>query len=114
MAAVHYPGLTSHPQHELAQRTLRAGMAGGMLSIDLAGGREAGERFLDGLNGRPRHQPGQRGDLCSHPASSSHRQLTEEELAQAGLTPGMVRISIGLEDPTTSIADLAAAAADSR
>ena len=115
VAAVHYPGLTSHPQHELAQRTLRAGMAGGMLSIDLAGGREAGERFLDGLNVAVHATSlGSAETLCSHPASSSHRQLTEEELAQAGLTPGMVRISIGLEDPDDLIADLAAAAADSR
>ena len=48
--------------------------------------------------------------LCSHPASSSHRQLSEEELAAAGLTPGLVRVSVGLEDADDLVEDLAAAA----
>ncbi|HYN63859.1 MAG TPA: aminotransferase class I/II-fold pyridoxal phosphate-dependent enzyme [Candidatus Limnocylindrales bacterium] len=110
IASVHYPGLVSHPQHELAQRILRDGMAGGMLSIDLAGGREAGERFLDRLKIAVHATSlGSAETLCSHPASSSHRQLSAEELAQAGLTPGMVRISIGLEDPDDLVADLASA-----
>jgi cystathionine beta-lyase/cystathionine gamma-synthase len=114
IARVHYPGLASHPQHELAQRTLRDGMAGGMMSIDLTGGRPAGERFLDRLEIAVHATSlGSAETLCSHPASSSHRQLSAEELAQAGLTPGMVRISIGLEDPDDLIADLAAAAEDS-
>jgi methionine-gamma-lyase len=111
VARVLYPGLPSHPQHELAQRTLRAGMAGGMLSIDLAGGRPAGERFLDELRVAVHATSlGSAETLCSHPASSSHRQLDEVELAAAGLTPGMVRISIGLEDVEDIVADLAAAA----
>jgi cystathionine beta-lyase/cystathionine gamma-synthase len=84
-----------------------------MLSIDLAGGRPAGERFLDRLQVAIHATSlGAAETLCSHPASSSHRQLTADELQQAGLTPGMVRISIGLEDPDDLIADLAAAAAD--
>jgi cystathionine beta-lyase/cystathionine gamma-synthase len=113
VVATLYPGLRSHPQHELAQRILRGGMAGGMLSIDLAGGRTAGERFLDRLLVAVHATSlGSAETLCSHPASSSHRQLSEEELREAGLTPGMVRISIGLEDPDDLIADLAAAAAD--
>ena len=110
--AVLYPGLESHPQHELAARTLREGMAGGMLSIDLAGGRAAGERFLDRLQVAVHATSlGSVETLCSHPASSSHRQLAEEELARAGLTAGMVRVSIGLEDPEDLVADLTAAAA---
>lgn len=109
--AVLYPGLESHPQHALAQRVLRGGMAGGMLSIDLAGGRKAGERFLDRLQVAVHATSlGSVETLCSHPASSSHRQLSDEELARAGLTPGMVRISIGLEDPDDLVADLTAAA----
>jgi cystathionine beta-lyase/cystathionine gamma-synthase len=112
VAAVLYPGLPSHPQHELAMRTLRDGMAGGMLSIDLAGGRAAGERFLDRLQVAVHATSlGSVETLCSHPASSSHRQFGEEELARAGLTPGMVRVSIGLEDPEDLVADLTAAAA---
>jgi methionine-gamma-lyase len=111
VAAVLYPGLVSHAQHDLAQRTLRGGMAGGMLSIDLAGGREAGERFLDRLEVAVHATSlGSAETLCSHPASSSHRQLGDDELREAGLTTGMVRISIGLEDPDDLIADLAAAA----
>jgi len=108
-----YPGLPSHPQHELAMRTLRGGMAGGMLSVDLAGGRPAGERFLDRLRVAV-HATSLGGveTLCSHPASSSHRQLSEAELRVAGLTPGMVRVSIGLEDPDDLVADLQAAARD--
>jgi cystathionine beta-lyase/cystathionine gamma-synthase len=112
VAAVHYPGLPSHPQHALAQRVLRGGMAGGMLSVDLAGGRAAGERFLDRIRVAVHATSlGSVETLCSHPASSSHRQLNDEELARAGLTPGMVRISIGLEDTDDLIADLTAAAA---
>jgi methionine-gamma-lyase len=112
VAAVRYPGLESHPQHDLAARTLRGGMAGGMLSLDLAGGREAGERFLDRLKVAVHATSlGSVETLCSHPASSSHRQLGEAELARAGLTPGMVRVSIGLEDPEDLVADLTAAAA---
>ncbi|HEX3220452.1 MAG TPA: aminotransferase class I/II-fold pyridoxal phosphate-dependent enzyme [Candidatus Limnocylindria bacterium] len=112
VAAVLYPGLESHPQHALAQRVLRDGKAGGMLSVDLAGGREAGERFLNRLHVAVHATSlGSVETLCSHPASSSHRQLDDEGLARAGLTPGMVRISIGLEDPDDLVADLAAAAA---
>jgi cystathionine beta-lyase/cystathionine gamma-synthase len=106
-----YPGLTSHPQHELAMRTLRDGLGGGMLALDLAGGREAGERFLDALRVAVHATSlGSAETLCSHPASSSHRQLADDELALAGLTPGMVRVSIGLEDPDDLVADLVAAA----
>ena len=108
-----YPGLPSHPQHELAMRTLRGGMCGGMLSVDLSGGRPAGERFLDRLRVAVHATSlGSVETLCSHPASSSHRQLSEADLRLAGLTPGMVRVSIGLEDPDDLVADLASAAHD--
>ncbi len=108
---VRYPALPTHPQHALAQRTLRRGMAGGMLALELAGGRQAGERFLDRLRVAVHATSlGSVETLCSHPASSSHRQLGEAELALAGMTPGMVRVSIGLEDPEDLVADLVAAA----
>ena len=111
VAAVHYPGLESHPQHELAKRVLRDGMAGGMLAVELDGGRAAGEQFL----GRVRvavHATslGSVETLVSHPASSSHRQLADDELAAAGMSPGMVRVSIGLEDAEDLVTDLAGAA----
>lgn len=111
VAAVHYPGLRSHPQHELARRVLREGMAGGMLAIDLSGGREHGERFLQRVRVAV-HATSLGGvdTLISHPASSSHRQVSEADLAAAGMTPGTIRVSIGLEDAADLIEDLAAAA----
>ena len=111
IAAVRYPGLVSHPQHDLAQRVLRDGMAGGMLAIELAGGREHGERFLERVRVAV-HATSLGGveTLVSHPASSSHRQLRAADLASAGMSPGMVRVSIGLEESADLIEDLAAAA----
>jgi methionine-gamma-lyase len=112
VAALRYPGLASHPQHALAERTLRDGMAGGMLALEVSGGRAAGERFLDQLRVAVHATSlGTVETLCSHPASSSHRQLGEAELAEAGLSAGMIRVSIGLEDPEDLVADLANAAA---
>ncbi|HEX7171841.1 MAG TPA: aminotransferase class I/II-fold pyridoxal phosphate-dependent enzyme [Candidatus Limnocylindria bacterium] len=112
VTAVRYPGLPSHPQHELSKRVLRDGMAGGMLAVELEGGRAHGERFL----GRMRiavHATSLGGveTLISHPASSSHRQLSDADLVMAGLTPGTLRVSIGLEDAEDLVADLTAAAA---
>jgi cystathionine beta-lyase/cystathionine gamma-synthase len=110
VARVLYPGLASHPQHGLARRTLRDGMAGGMLALDLSGGRAAGEAYLDRLRVAVHATSlGSAETLCSHPASSSHRQLDDAGLAAAGMTPGMVRISIGLEDAADLVADLTAA-----
>jgi methionine-gamma-lyase len=107
-----YPGLASHPQHDLAARVLRDGRAGGMMAVELAGGRAAGERFLDRVQ-VARHATSLAGveSLVSHPASSSHRQYDDDELAAAGLSAGMLRVSIGLEDAEDLVADLAAAAA---
>jgi len=114
VATIGYPGLASHPQHALARRELRGGMAGGMLSIDLEGGRPAGERFLALLTVAVHATSlGSVETLCSHPASSSHRQLNDDELAVGGLTAGMVRVSIGLEDADDLVADFTAAAAGS-
>ena len=112
VSRVLYPGLPSHPQHELAQRRLRGGRAGGMMAIELSGGRAAAERFLERVRVAI-HATSLAGveTLVSHPASSSHRQYGDAELAAAGLSPGMLRVSIGLEDADDLIADLAAAAA---
>jgi cystathionine beta-lyase/cystathionine gamma-synthase len=111
VARVLYPGLVSHPQHDLASRILRDGMAGGMLAVELEGGRTAGERFLERVRVAVHATSlGSVETLVSHPASSSHRQLTDDELAAAGLSPGMVRVSIGLEDEADLIEDLVGAA----
>jgi len=111
VARVLYPGLASHPQHELAARTLCDGMAGGMLAVELAGGRRHGERFLERVRVAV-HATSLGGveTLVSHPASSSHRQLADDELAGAGLSPGMVRVSVGLEDEADLVEDLVGAA----
>ena len=107
-----YPGLPSHAQHDLAGRQLRDAMAGGMMAVELVGGRRAGERFLDRIRVAVHATSlGSVESLVSHPASSSHRQLDDAALAEAGLTPGMLRVSIGLEDADDLVADLTAAAA---
>ena len=112
VAAVRYPGLPSHPQHALACRVLRDGMAGGMLALDLAGGRAHGEAFLERVEVAVHATSlGSVETLVSHPASSSHRQLGDDELAAAGLGPGTIRLSIGLEDAHDLVADLVGAAA---
>jgi len=111
IARVQYPGLPSHPQHELACRVLRDGMAGGMVAIELEGGRDHGERFLDRVRVAVHATSlGSVETLVSHPASSSHRQLTDADLAAGGMGPGTVRVSIGLEDAEDLVADLRAAA----
>ncbi len=111
VAAVRYPSLASHPQHELSRRILRDGMAGGMMAVELSGGRAHGERFLKRVRIAVHATSlGSVETLVSHPASSSHRQLSDADLAAAGLTPGTMRVSIGIEDADDLIADLAAAA----
>ena len=111
ISRVRYPGLASHPQRAVVERQLRDGWGGGMLAIELSGGRAAGERFLDRLRVAVHATSlGSAETLCSHPASSSHRQFDDAQLAASGLTPGMVRVSIGLEDAADLIEDLSAAA----
>ncbi|MDP9242810.1 MAG: PLP-dependent transferase, partial [Actinomycetota bacterium] len=105
VARVHYPGLASHPQHALAQQELRG--FGGMLAVEVEGGVEAGGRVADALElawiagslGGPR-------TLVAHPASTTHRQLDAEARLAAGIADGLLRISVGLEDPEDIIADL--------
>jgi methionine-gamma-lyase len=100
-----YAGLESFPQHELAARQLDG--FGGMLSFEVAGGREAGERFMDALRlcGRATSLGGV-DTVVHHPASTSHRQYSAEQLAAAGITPGLLRVSVGCEDADDLVADL--------
>jgi methionine-gamma-lyase len=98
-----YPALPSHPQHDTAVRQLAAG--GGMLAVDLAGGRAAGEAFIDALTVPERTASlGSIHTIVAHPPSTTHRQLSEAELVATGITPGLLRVSVGLED----LADLEA------
>jgi cystathionine beta-lyase/cystathionine gamma-synthase len=102
--AVRYPGLASHPQAEVARRRLRSG--GGLLTVDL-GSRDAAARFLDALRIPPRTASlGSIQTIAAHPASTTHRQLSDEELAAAGIDPGLIRVSVGLEDVEDLRADI--------
>ena len=111
VTAVCYPGLPTHPQHQLACTTLTGGMAGGMMALELSGGRPHGERFLQRVRVAVHATSlGSVETLVSHPASSSHRQLSDEALQRAGMGPGTIRVSIGLEDAEDIISDLIGAA----
>jgi methionine-gamma-lyase len=114
-----YPGLPSHPQHDVAVRQFRAGAAGGMLAFEVAGGRAAGRAVIDALRlPELTASLGSVHTMVVHPPSTSHRQYTEEELLASGITPGLLRVSVGLEDVEDLQADfadaLAAAAATDR
>ena len=104
---VAYPGLPCHPQADVAQRELRRG--GGMLAVDL-GSRAAAAAFIDGLTIPPVTATlGSVVTYAVHPPSATHRQLDEAQLAAAGIPPGLVRISVGLEDVDDLLADMALA-----
>ena len=104
---VAYPGLPSHPQADVAQRQLRRG--GGMLALDL-GTRSAAAAFIDNLGIPPVTATlGSVVTYAVHPPTATHRQLDEEQLLAAGIPPGMVRISVGLEDVDDLLADMAGA-----
>jgi cystathionine beta-lyase/cystathionine gamma-synthase len=105
LAAVHYPGLASHPDHAIAARQMRG--FGGMLCLDLKGGQEAAFRAFDRLRVVQRAASlGGVESLCSLPILTSQFGLNDDELARAGVTRGMMRISAGLEDADDLIADL--------
>lgn len=105
---VHYPGLPSHPQHEVARRILRG--FGGMLAVEVKGGVEAGARVADALElAWVGGSLGGQITLVAHPASTTHRQLDPEARQAAGIADGMLRVSVGLEDPEDLIADFAQA-----
>lgn len=103
---VTYPGLKNHPDHELAQTYLPKG-AGAILGFGIAGGVEAGKTFIDRLQILSHlANVGDAKSLAIHPASTTHSQLTEDEMAGAGVTPDFVRLSIGLEDIEDILWDL--------
>jgi len=105
VARVHYPGLASHPDHKLARRQMRD--FGGMLSFDLKGGIAAARRFCDRVQlFALAASLGGVESLVILPIYTSHYNMSREELERAGVEPGTVRVSIGLEDPADLIADL--------
>lgn len=108
VAAVNYPGLPAHPQHELARRLFGEKGFGGMVSFEIAGaGKAEVFRFFEALEiCLPATTLGDIYSLVLHPASSSHRGLTPEERAQVGISDGLVRLSTGIEAPEDILADL--------
>ena len=105
VASVSYPGLASHPQHELATRQMRG--FGGMICFDLRGGVDAGSRLMNRL--RLCSLAVSLGDtrtLVTHPASTTHSVVSREARLAQGVTDGLVRLSVGLEDVEDLIADL--------
>jgi cystathionine gamma-synthase/O-acetylhomoserine (thiol)-lyase len=103
---VHYPGLPGHRHHQRAAALFDGGRCGGVLSIDIAGNREAGQEFCDRLRvGRNASSLAGTHTKVSHVASSTHRQLDDVALKAAGIGPATVRISVGLEDVEDLIAD---------
>ena len=105
VAWVRYPGLTSHPQYELAKHQMDA--YGGMITLELKGGRTAGEHLVDRLQRCALAVSlGDVRTLICHPASTTHSHVPAEIRQQIGITDGLVRISVGLEDVEDILADL--------
>jgi cystathionine beta-lyase/cystathionine gamma-synthase len=102
-----YPGLASHPQRELAQRQFPIG--GGMLAFEVVGGRAGGGAFINALTiPELTASLGSIHTIVAHPPTTTHRQLADAELVEAGIAPGLLRCSVGLEDLADLRADFAA------
>lgn len=106
VSAVHYPGLESHPQHELAKQQMPGGF-GGMIAFEMAGGYDAAYRAI----GRTKLcmlavSLGGVETLITHPASMVHSQQSDEQREKSGIAPGLIRLSVGCEDAEDIIADL--------
>jgi O-acetylhomoserine (thiol)-lyase len=103
---VSYAGLPDHPHHELAQKYMK-GYASGILTFGVKGGFDAGVKFYDALNLFKRLvNIGDAKSLACHPASSTHRQLTEAEQKAVGVTPEAIRLSVGIEHLDDILEDL--------
>ena len=106
--SVLHPCLPSHPDYELAKKLLPNG-AGAVMSFEIAGGREAGVRFIEGLKIFSHlANVGDAKSLVIHPASTTHHRMDAEALVAAGISEGMIRLSIGLEDAADLVKDLKA------
>ena len=106
VAWIHYPGLESDPHHSLAAKYCPEGCSG-VMAFGLKGGRDFDNRFLDALKLTTIETHVADCHTCVlHPASHTHRQLSDEQLRDAGIAPDLIRLSIGLEDPEDIIEDL--------
>ena len=103
--SVKYPFLNTHPQYEIAKKQMSNG--GGIVTFDLKGGIESGRKFLNALQMLSMtNNLGDSRSIASHPASTTHSKLTEEERNAVGITPGLIRISVGLEHPEDILNDI--------
>ena len=105
ISSLKYPFLASHPKHQIARKQMKNG--GGIVCFELKGGLESGKQFLDAL--KMLSLTGNLGDtrsIASHPASTTHAKLTEAERNAVSITPGLIRISVGLEDKADILADI--------
>jgi O-succinylhomoserine sulfhydrylase len=103
--SVKYPHLSSHPQYELARKQMRLG--GGIVAFEVEGGIERGRNFLNSLKmSSLSANLGDTRTVVTHPASTTHSKLTDEERAAVGICPGTIRVSVGLEDITDIIDDI--------
>jgi O-succinylhomoserine sulfhydrylase len=110
VARVIYPHHPAHPQHALALRQMEAG--GTMVTIEVAGGKDGAFRFLDALKvWKISNNLGDARSIATHPATTTHQRLPEAQKAMLGITPGLVRLSVGLEHADDLIADLTQALA---
>jgi cystathionine beta-lyase/cystathionine gamma-synthase len=106
VGAVHYPGLASHTQHEVATRLLRRGY-GGMMAVEIEGGVDGARRFTDALElVWIATSLGGTHSLAGHPASTTHRQMDPQARRAAGIADGLVRLSVGIEDVDDILADI--------
>jgi O-acetylhomoserine (thiol)-lyase len=106
VAWVNYPGLASHPDHAIAAEQFSNGF-GGVLNFGIRGGREAGREFINNVQlFSLLANVGDAKSLVIHPATTTHEQLSEEQQAAAGVTPDLIRLSIGIEDVADIIDDL--------
>jgi len=100
-----YPFLKSHPQHAIAVKQMQNG--GGIVCFELKGGIEAGRKFLDALDILSlTANLGDTRSIASHPASTTHAKLSEEERQAVNITPGLIRISVGLEHKDDILEDI--------
>jgi O-succinylhomoserine sulfhydrylase len=105
LSRVIFPGLPSHPQHELTLRQMGSG--GTLLAFDIKGGKEAAFRFMNALEIiKISNNLGDAKTIATHPATTTHQRLPDDQKAKLGITPGLIRLSVGLEDSDDLIADI--------
>jgi O-succinylhomoserine sulfhydrylase len=105
-----YPGLESHPQHGLAMEQMGSG--GTLVTFEVAGGKEAAFRFMNALEiAKISNNLGDAKTIATHPATTTHQRLPQDQKEALGITPGLIRLSLGLEDAGDLIADLTQALA---